>query len=118
MLPDLPVQYGVVFLLGIIMYTPVVLFSTGKYKSGLKCAAATCLWMLMVAASARVVALLYPTSPIPQSSATVGTAESANSEPPCTAESVQKTNHRKGNKVLRRNISMKMPDAGTQQRLQ
>ncbi len=69
MLSEPPVQYAALFFLGLMVYTPVILFSTGKYKEGLKCAAAICIWMVMMATAVRVVATIYP--PIVTSSATV-----------------------------------------------
>lgn len=60
MLENIPTQYAAIFFLGIVLYTPVLLFSTGKYKSGLKCAAATCAWLLMIVSTARLAEVIYP----------------------------------------------------------
>jgi hypothetical protein len=55
-----PFAYALTFFLGIVLYTPILLFSSGKYKSGLKCAAAICLWLLMMTATTSLMSYINP----------------------------------------------------------
>src|SRR5438034_11715076 len=54
------IAYALLFFLGIVMYNPIVLFSSGKYKAGLKCAGAICLWVIMMVSTARLLSLINP----------------------------------------------------------
>ena len=60
MFKEIPLAYAVVFFLGIALYTPILLFSTEKYKSGLKCAVAICLWLMMMIGTVTLLCHINP----------------------------------------------------------
>lgn len=60
MLEASPFASTLMFFLGIVLYSPILLFSSGKYKSGLKCAAAICLWLLMMTGTTTLMSYMNP----------------------------------------------------------
>jgi hypothetical protein len=60
MLKEAPLGYALIFFLGLVLYTPVMLFSTGKYKAGLKCAASVCLWLIMMTGTLTLISRINP----------------------------------------------------------
>ena len=52
--------YALAFFLGIVLYSPILLFSRERYKSGLKCAAAICLWLSSMVVTVTVLSRLNP----------------------------------------------------------
>jgi hypothetical protein len=69
MFKEASVIYAITFFLGIVFYSPILLFSTEKYKSGLKCAAAICFWLIMMVST---VTLLFKINPELMRSLTAG----------------------------------------------
>src|SRR5689334_8883796 len=52
--------YALAFFLGIVLYSPILLFSRERYKSGLKCTAAICLWLSSMVVTVTVLSRLNP----------------------------------------------------------
>jgi hypothetical protein len=62
MIAELPIHYAIVFFLGMLVYTPITLISNGKYKAGMKAAAAISVSLLMLATTARLATTIYPSA--------------------------------------------------------
>jgi hypothetical protein len=60
MLRELPINYAMVFFLGMLVYAPITLIANGRYRAGLKCAAAMCGSLLMLSITARLATAIYP----------------------------------------------------------
>lgn len=70
MIAELPIHYAMIFFLGMLVYAPITLISNGKYKAGLKAAGAICVSALMLATTARLATIIYPSIVAPKSATT------------------------------------------------
>lgn len=82
MLRELPIEYAMIFFLGMLVYAPITLISSGKYKDGLKCVAVMCTCILFLAVTARLATTIYPAAKFSAAKAETTFKDSTPSETP------------------------------------